>query len=205
MVAICTGVLADRFLLRVGPNSDGSLSSWRRHAFTGLFKDTKCTAPQNRLMHDHFFAQAAWLPTRRIDGAGISTTAQSTDNHSMAQASTVPKRRRRARGGAGVEGLASRGHGRELLRAPTLMARKPPSRPARPPRPPRARRTYHTSRWSRLMVRGPPSVPYRVGEVGGLSLARILGACSLHGKFVTLQRHRTAWSTPRHSVRSRKS
>ena len=60
------------------------------------------------------------------DGADTSTTAGSTDNtagstdnKSMAQASTVPKRRRRARGGAGVEGLASRGHGRESLGAPT--------------------------------------------------------------------------------------
>ena len=98
-----------RSLIFMAPTSRSQAT---KHQIHGAAKPARC----KMIM---LCARQLRLPTRRIDGAGISTTAQSTDNHSMAQASTVPKRRRRARGGAGVEGLASRGHGREPLGAPT--------------------------------------------------------------------------------------
>ena len=110
------------FFLRVGVEFKEHASSWRRHARSRarFLKTPNSRRHKTRLMHDQLLCPAGLrLPARRSDGAGISTTAGSTDNHSMAQASTVPKRRRRARGGAGVEGVASRGHGREPLGAPT--------------------------------------------------------------------------------------
>ena len=121
---LCTSVLARAFILCVGLSSIlPHSSSWCRHRVHGP------EIPQRHQVHDNYktrtclklmaLCQRKRLPTRPSDGTGIGTTAGSTDNHSMAQASTVPKRRRRARGGAGVEGVASRGHGREPLGAPT--------------------------------------------------------------------------------------
>ena len=126
---------------------------------------------------------------RRIDGAGISTTAGSpitTVWPKLAQYLSV------------VDALAAAQASKAWHHAVTDASPWAPRRidgakaavaACEAAAPPRARRrTYHKYARSRLMdLEDRPAYRNFVsGEVGALSLARILGACSLHGKFVDL-------------------